>query len=313
MADIRLSRTPECGSTYQIGIDLGGTKIEAILLEKAEKELFRKRLATPTDTPDNYRTVIERIQSLVNSALSVLGGTDDYTVGIGIPGTLDRKTGIVQNANTTWLAGHHFRTDLEQVLKKEVFMDNDANCFTLAEAVAGAAKGYTLVFGIIMGTGCGGGLCMDGRIHSGSHGIAGEWGHFAIDPNGERCFCGNIGCIDTLLTGPGLVRSYKKRRNTILAPEKIVALARENDSDAEPVFSLFLDNFGRSVGGLISLLDPDAIVMGGGLSNIPELYTTGVERIRKYAFHKNVRTPVLKNRLGDSAGVFGAAWLGCRM
>lgn len=311
MAVSRTEKTPICQSEYQIGIDLGGTKIEVILLQGAENELFRKRSATPQDSPDNYGLVIERIRDLVNQALAVVPSTRDYTVGVGIPGTLDKESGIVQNANTTWLAGHHFQSDLSNVLNKEVYMDNDANCFTLAEAIGGAGKGYSMVFGIIMGTGCGGGICMDGHIHSGDHGIAGEWGHFSIDPHGEQCFCGNRGCIDTMLTGPGLVNAYQKRTGTYRSAEEIVDLARDEDLDGYIVFEKFLDNFGRSVGGLISLLDPDAIVLGGGLSNISELYTKGLDQVRKYAFHKKVRTQILKNKLGDSAGVFGAAWLGC--
>ncbi len=296
---------------YQIGIDLGGTKIEIILLTKEGKELFRKRAGTPVDTKNNYTNVLDRIHTLVIQALSVVSPTDDYTIGVGVPGTMDMETGMVQNANTTWLAGHYFKADLEKKIGKEIFMDNDANCFTLAESVGGAAKGYNIVFGIIMGTGCGGGLCIDGKIHSGHHGIAGEWGHFPIDPEGEKCFCGNIGCIDTKLTGPGLVRAYKKLTNKTLAAEQIVDRAGKNDTVCRQIFDQFLDDYGKSVGGLISLLDPDAIVLGGGLSNIPELYTAGMGQVRKYAFHKKVQTPILKNLLGDSAGVFGAAWLGC--
>lgn len=297
-------------SKYQIGIDLGGTKTEVILLADKKTVLFRKRVATLVDTKNNYASVIESIHALVAQALSVVSPTDDYTVGVGIPGTIDRKTGRVQNANTTWLAGHYFQADLEKKLNKKIFMENDANCFTLAEAIGGAAIGYKIVFGIIMGTGCGGGICIDGTLHSGSHGIAGEWGHFAIDPNGEKCFCGNTGCIDTKLTGTGMARSYKKRMNKKLSAEQIVEQARQNDKECRQIFDQFLDDFGRSVGGLISLLDPDAIVLGGGLSNISELYTIGVEKVKTYAYHKNLKTPILKNLLGDSAGVFGAAWLG---
>ncbi|NOX33823.1 MAG: ROK family protein [Deltaproteobacteria bacterium] len=296
---------------YRIGIDLGGTKAEVILLAKEGQECFRKRVATPVNTKNNYKSVLETIHTLVNQALSVVPPTDDYTIGVGIPGTMDKNTGMVQHANTTWLAGHYFKSDLEKKLEKEILMDNDANCFTLAEAVGGAATGYKIVFGIIMGTGCGGGLCIDGTIHSGNHGIAGEWGHFSIDPKGEKCFCGNVGCIDTVLSGPGMARSYKKKTGKDLPAEQIVNKARNNDQECMQIFDRFLDDFGKSVGGLISILDPDAIVIGGGLSNIPELYTTGIRKVKKYAYHQNVRTPVLKNFLGDSAGVFGAAWLGC--
>ena len=193
MSDGKFKCESALRSKYQIGIDLGGTKTEIILLTNKGRTLFRKRVATPVDTENNYQAVLENIHALVNQALSVVSPTDDYTIGIGIPGTMDKKTGIVQNANTTWLAGHCFQADLEKELEKEIFMENDANCFTLAEAVGGAAKGYGIVFGIIMGTGCGGGLCIDGTLHSGNHGIAGEWGHFSNDPKGEKCFCGNTG------------------------------------------------------------------------------------------------------------------------
>ncbi|WP_022665778.1 ROK family protein [Desulfospira joergensenii] len=295
---------------FQIGIDLGGTKTEIILLSRGTRELFRERIPTPKDEPDNYTAVLGNIQGLVKKALTCLPDREKYTIGIGIPGTLDRPTRLVWNANTTWLAGKPFQADLEKRLGRPVVMDNDANCFVLAEAMAGAAKGFGLVFGIIMGTGCGGGLCINGRLHSGSHGIAGEWGHLSVDPAGELCFCGNRGCIDTKLTGPAMTRAYSKLTGQTLDAREIAALARKGEKDGVRVFQQFLDDFGRAVGGLISLLDPDAIVLGGGLSNIPELYSLGMERVRAYAFHEKVRTPILKNRLGDSAGVIGAAWLG---
>jgi fructokinase len=223
---------------YQIGIDLGGTKTEVILLADNNKELYRKRVATKVNTNENYKLVIESIHNLVNLALSKISPTDNYTIGVGIPGTMDKKSGIVQNANTTWLEGHYFKADLEKKIGREIFMDNDANCFTLAESLAGAAIGKKIVFGIIMGTGCGGGLCLDGTIHSGNHGIAGEWGHFSIDPNGEKCFCGNIGCIDTKLTGTGIARAYKNKTGNALSAEIIVQKARENDKICKQIISL---------------------------------------------------------------------------
>ncbi len=311
MTDTGMEVNLTAPAPFRIGVDLGGTKIETVLLSKSGKTLFRDRASTPRDEQDNYQAVLGKIKALVEQALSIVPSLDDYTIGVGIPGTLDRKTGIVQNANTTWLSDRPFRGDLERIFNKKVFMDNDANCFTLAEATHGAAKGFPMVFGIIMGTGCGGGLCINGAIHRGAHGIAGEFGHFAVDPGGEVCFCGNIGCIDTKLTGPALSRAYKRLTKGVLSAEEIVKKVGQNDLDCQMVFDQFLDDFGRSVGGLISLLDPDAVVLGGGLSNIPDLYTRGVERVREYAFHKCIRTPILKNLLGDSAGVFGAAWLPC--
>ncbi len=296
-------------SRFQIGIDLGGTKTEIILLEDHTRELFRLRVPTPKDTPDNYAQVIRNITQLVEKADQHLPKGAGPTVGIGIPGILS-PSGIVLSANTTWLSGKPFQSDLAAHLNRPVIMDNDANCFTLAETLQGAAKGYGMVFGIIMGTGCGGGLCINGRLHSGRHGIAGEWGHLTIDPEGATCFCGNKGCIDTKLTGPALVRKYAALTGDTLTAQEIEALYREKDPLAMQVFTQFLDDFGRAVGGLISLLDPDAVVMGGGLSNIPELYTLGVKKVQDYAFHPEITTPILKNKLGDSAGVYGAAWLG---
>ena len=189
-------------------------------------------------------------------------------------------------------------------------MENDANCFTLAESLKGAAKEYGFVFGMILGSGCGGGICINGRIHQGRHLIAGEWGHYAIDPTGDRCWCGNSGCVETKISGTGTSNQFFNKFGEKLSFEEIVQCYRNGDSRCIDVFNQFLDDFGRAVGGLISLLDPDAIVIGGGLSNIDELYDLGVDRVRQYAFHEHVQTPILKNKLGDSAGVYGAAWIG---
>jgi fructokinase len=229
---------------------------------------------------------------------------------VGIPGTIHPQNQVVQNANTTSLRGRPFQQDLEALLGQTIGMENDANCFTLAEAISGAAQGYRMVFGIILGTGCGGGLCIDGQIHRGRHLIAGEWGHLAIDPQGERCWCGNTGCIETKLSGTGAARAYQRQYEKNLPFEEIVARHRRGDPHATVIFEQFLEDFGRCVGGLISLLDPDAIVIGGGLSGVEELYREGVERVRRYAFHEHVETPILRNKLGDSAGVYGAAWIG---
>lgn len=307
---MKLQSIPSKEPGPRIGIDLGGTKTEIIVLDPGDRELFRERIPTPRNRPDNYTAALDHIQGLVRRGLARLPGRSDYTIGIGIPGTLDRSTCRIQNANTTWLAGKPFQADLETRLGRPVAMDNDANCFVLAEAMAGAARKYGLVFGIIMGTGCGGGLCINGRLHRGIHGIAGEWGHWSNDPAGDICFCGNRGCLDTRLTGPAITRSYSRLTGRTRKAEDIVELARKGEKESRKVFHQFLDDFGRAVGGLISLLDPDAIVLGGGLSNIPELYSLGVERVRDWAFHEKIRTPILKNRLGDSAGVIGAAWLG---
>jgi fructokinase len=233
-----------------------------------------------------------------------------YTVGIGIPGSLDAVTGLVRNANSTCLIGRPFKADLERLLGNPVRVRNDADCFTLAECRTGAGQGFGLVFGVIMGTGCGGGICMDGVVREGPHRIAGEWGHYSVDPHGAECYCGNRGCVETLISGSGVESAFFRDSGRQLGMDGIVAGAREGDAHCRKALERFLDDFGRCLGGVISILDPDAVVLGGGLSNIDELYEAGIERVRHYAFHDRLATPILKNRLGDSAGVFGAAWIG---
>jgi fructokinase len=297
---------------YQIGIDLGGTKTEAILFDPSGEELHRWRVPTPRDEDEvkNYEAILDSVHERILETAKLIPSAGKYTIGIGIPGTINRETDLVQNANTTCLRGRPFKAELEKCLGRKVGMENDANCFTLAECLAGAAKGYGIVLGIIMGTGCGGGICIDGKIHEGGHSIAGEMGHFSIDPKGARCWCGNRGCIETKLSGTGVENAFFGKFDERRKMKEIVQGYRNNDARCTETFEQFLDDFGRCVGGLISILDPDAIVLGGGLSNIEELYSKGVERVRRYAFHKHVQMPILKNSLGDSAGVYGAAWIG---
>lgn len=291
-----------------IGIDLGGTKIEAIVLAPDDKVLFRERVPTPRDA--GYRAILEAVTHLTGRAAASVLGVRAYNVGIGIPGSVDPVSGLVRNANSTCLIGQPLQKDLANMLGHPIEVRNDADCFTLAEAHAGAGKGFGLVFGIIMGTGCGGGICIDGVVREGPHRIAGEWGHFAIDPEGMECYCGKRGCIETLISGSGVERRFLRDHGEQLAMHDIVTGARAGDERCQRAFERFLDDFGRSLGGVISILDPDAVVLGGGLSNIDELYTEGLERVRRYAFHDRLRTPIVKNRLGDSAGVFGSAWIG---
>ncbi len=293
---------------YKIGIDLGGTKTEALLLDPHGKEMYRKR--TPTPKADGYDAVLHAVHRVILETAGHVPEGDSFTIGIGIPGMIETQTRVVHNANTTCLIGKPFQSDLERLLDREVRMENDANCFTFAETRAGAAKGYRLVFGIIMGTGCGGGIAMDEKPWSGNHGIAGEWGHFSVDPQGMRCFCGNRGCVETKISGSGVAAAFLENYGKKLAMHDILEGYREGEPQCTEAFNQFLDDFGRCLGGLISVLDPDAVVLGGGLSNIDELYTVGVEKVREYAFHRHIRTPILRNQLGDSAGVFGAAWLG---
>jgi len=293
---------------FRIGLDLGGTKTESILLDPDGAEIFRERRPTPAAA--GYDAILDNLCDLIRATQARVSTDVRPAIGIGIPGTIDAGTGLVRNANTTILIAHPLLRDIEERLDRKVMVQNDANCFTLAEARAGAGNKADLVFGVIMGTGCGGGIAEKGHVHSGPHGIAGEWGHVSIDPAGPECYCGKRGCIETLISGSGMQRAFAAKYKRTLTMEEIVAGARSGDNDCVQAFDQFLDDFGRALGGLISILDPDAVILGGGLSNINELYDRGLERVRFYAFHENLRTPILKNTLGDSAGVIGAAWVG---
>lgn len=294
--------------TAAIGIDLGGTKTEIVLLAPDGAVLLRKRRPTPREA--GYEAVLQQVANLTTMAVDELSPTTGYTIGIGIPGSLDKDTGLVRNANSICLNNRALQQDLEQLLRHPVRVRNDADCFTLAEARAGAARGFGLVFGVIMGTGCGGGICINGVVREGPHRIAGEWGHFSVNPDGRPCYCGNRGCIETLISGSGVEQAFFLATGQRLTMHEIVTRARTGDSVCLHQFEQFLDDFGRCLGGMISVLDPDVVVLGGGLSNIVELYHKGIERVRQYAFHERVTSPILKNSLGDSAGVFGAAWIG---
>jgi fructokinase len=296
------------GELYRIGIDLGGTKTEAVLLDPGGAIVLRERRATPL--AEGYRAVLESVAGMARGAAALVPRGGRYSVGVGIPGSVDAVTGLVRNANSVCLIGRPFPEDLALLLGREVQVRNDADCFLLAESRAGAAAGYGLAFGVIMGTGCGGGICLDGVVREGPHRICGEWGHLSVDPLGTACYCGNRGCVETKISGSGVEAAFQSRHGEALSMDRIVAGAREGEPRCRAAFDSFLDDFGRCLGGVISVLDPDVVVLGGGLSNIDELYREGFERVRHYAFHSDLRTPLLRNRLGDSAGVFGAAWIG---
>ncbi len=292
---------------FRIGIDLGGTKIEGIALDEHGREVRRQRI--PTQAEGGVAHIIGRIAGLYAGLVYAIDDAP-HTVGVGTPGAISPRTGLLKNSNTTCLNGQPLDALLVQALHHSVTVANDANCFALAEALMGAGRGHACVFGVIMGTGCGGGLCIDGVVREGSHRIAGEWGHFSVDPAGAYCYCGNRGCVETLISGSGVEAAFLRDYGERLGMDLIVAGARSGEPRCHRTFARFLDDFGRCLGGLISVLDPDAVVLGGGLSNIAELYTLGNEQVRHYAFHDNLRTPILRNELGDSAGVFGAAWIG---
>lgn len=292
--------------SLRIGIDLGGTKTEGILMDAQGNILDRVRYATPRE--QGYDAIVSNIIVLVRSLESKANTA--CPVGIGTPGALSSVNGMLKNSNTTCMNGKPLKQDIEAMLGREIRMENDANCFALSEAVDGAGKQHNMVFGVIMGTGVGGGIVFGKQLHSGPQHIAGEWGHNVVLEDGPDCYCGRKGCVETLISGPGLLATYRR-----LGGDKatdaidVSALAQNGDSTAELAMQQFLDHFGKSMATVINILDPDAIVLGGGLSNIDRLYTEGRDGIGRYIFNDEVKTPILKNRHGDSAGVRGAAWL----
>jgi fructokinase len=228
---------------------------------------------------------------------------------VGTPGSLSRRTGLLRNSNTQCLNGRDLAGDLEARLGRPVVLENDANCFALAEARLGAGRGFGVVFGVILGTGVGGGIVVDDRLHAGPQHIAGEWGHHSIDPAGAACYCGNRGCIETRISGPAVEARYRARSGRALGCAEVAAAARAGEAIAAEVLARFLDDFGRALANLIDVLDPHAVVLGGGLSNLDELYVEGRESVARYVFNDELATPILRNQLGDSAGVIGAALL----
>ena len=289
----------------RIGIDLGGTKTEGALVDRGGSVISRHRLATPR--AEGYRAILNKIVSLVDQLESESGET--CSVGIAAPGAIDAQ-GRVKNSNTQCLIGAAFQSDLEACLERPIRVENDANCFALAEALFGAGRDMPSVFGVIMGTGVGGGIVIQQRLHTGPQHIAGEWGHNALDPDGPSCYCGQQGCIETYLSGPGFFADYRRLGGaTAASPEEVISKARENDPIAQEALDNLLERFGKAVAGVINILDPHVVVLGGGLSNIEELYDEGPRRIAKYVFNPTLETPIRRNLRGDSAGVLGAAGL----
>jgi fructokinase len=289
----------------RIGIDLGGTKIEGIVLGPENQPLVRERIATESDC--GYERIIERITMLVTRLRQA--APECTAVGMGTPGAISNRDGTIKNSNTICLNGRHLREDLEARLGMDIHIENDANLFALAEAIAGAGRGAPLVFGVIMGTGVGGGIVHRGELLRGPQHLAGEWGHHCIDVNGPACYCGQRGCVEKFIAGPAVEEQYQARTGTTRRMPDIVAGYRAGEAAATAIVRQFLDRFGRAVANLINILDPDVIVLGGGLSNIDELYTLGRDAVAGYMFNDEIRTPICRNQLGDSAGVIGAALL----
>ncbi len=283
----------------KLGIDLGGTKIEGIFLDDNLNVISRKRIPTPQN---DYKAIVKSIVNLVNEIK-----TEDCTIGICTPGAISKKTGLIKNSNTQCLIGKPLRENLENALNQKISIDNDANCFSMAEATLGAAKGFDVVFGVIMGTGVGGGIVINGKVHKGRTNIAGEWGHHTLHHNGNKCYCGKTGCVETYISGPALEKRWTQLTGKT---QNLIEIIENLDTEkAQQWKSEFLENFGTSLANVIDILDPDVIVLGGGLSNIEFLFDEGKEAVYEKVFSDLVETPILKNKLGDSAGVFGASLL----
>ncbi|HCL5253473.1 TPA: fructokinase [Salmonella enterica] len=297
----------------RIGIDLGGTKTEVIALDDAGEQRFRHRLPTPRE---DYQQTIETIASLVDMAEQATGQTG--SVGIGIPGSLSPYTGVVKNANSTWLNGQPFDNDVSRRLKREVRLANDANCLAVSEAVDGAAAGAHTVFAVIIGTGCGAGVALNGRAHIGGNGTAGEWGHNPLpwmDDDELRyreeipCYCGKQGCIETFISGTGFATDYQRLSGKALKGDEIIRLVDAQDAVAELALSRYELRLAKALSHVVNILDPDVIVLGGGMSNVERLYKTVPSLMKSFVFGGECETPVRKAQHGDSSGVRGAAWL----
>jgi len=286
---------------YKVGVDLGGTKIESVLLDDDFGVLKRKRIPTPQN---NYHQILNSISSLV---LEMSENVSDFSLGICTPGAISKQTGLLKNSNTQCLIGKPFKEDLENQIGKQIFVENDANCFAMAEATLGVAMEYDVVLGVILGTGVGGGIVINKKLHSGRTNIAGEWGHHTLHRDGNLCYCGKTGCVETYISGPSLENQWAKLTGKSQHLPEI--LSNIDNEIGKKWKADFLENFGYGLANVIDILDPDAIVLGGGLSNIDFLYFEGKESVYDKVFSDLVDTPILKNKLGDSAGVFGACML----
>lgn len=299
------------------GIDLGGTKIEGVVLPADWQRNLQQlqplaRLRIDTEADKGYMHILHQIQKLLQM-LEQETGLKPARLGIGTPGTRDPVTGLMKNSNTVCLNGQPLKKDLEALLRIPVIMANDANCFALAESRLGRVALEQLqpevVFGVIMGTGVGGGLVVRNQLIQGAQGIAGEWGHNFLDASGGPCYCGKTGCVETVISGPALERYYASLTGQHIKLKTIVQRFQEGDAAASQTIERLLENFGKAISVVINIVDPDVVVLGGGLANIDLLYSEGLQRIRKYVFNNRLDTRIYPPALGDSAGVFGAAML----
>ena len=294
----------------RIGVDLGGTKIEFMALERDGRELHRHRVPTPRG---DYEGTVREIAEGAKEIERELGR--EATVGVGIPGTISGITHTVKNANSTWINGKPFDRDLCRALGREVRCANDANCLAVSEATDGAGAGKQVVFAVILGTGCGGGLAVDGRVHNGRNGVAGEWGHTALpwmkpeEYPGSPCYCGQRGCIETWISGTGLEMDYERATKVRLRGKDIIARCDAGEAEAVASVQRYEDRLARSLSQLVNILDPDVIVVGGGMSQVARLYRNVPQRLKQYVFGREAETPVMEAKHGDASGVRGAAWL----
>ena len=289
----------------RIGIDIGGTKIEGIVLAADGAELARRRV--PTERERGYDHIVARVAAMVTELRTLV--PDAHRVGIGTPGSLSARDGTLKNSNTVCLNGRPLRDDLARATGLEVVIENDANCFALAEVRAGAARGARVAFGVILGTGVGGGIVVDGRVWTGPQHVAGEWGHHRIADDGPPCYCGQRGCVETFLSGPAVERAYVDAGGDAVPASAVASRAASGETRARAVLDRYVDRFGRALANVVNVLDPDVVVLGGGLSNLDVLYGAGVAAVARYVFNDELRTRIVRNALGDAAGVVGAAWL----
>lgn len=294
----------------RIGIDLGGTKIEALALGNDGRELSRTRVAAPRD---DYAKTLSAVAALVLSMEEKLG--ERGSVGVGIPGTIMRSSGLVKNANSTWLNGQPLERDLSAPLGREVRCENDANCLAVSEATDGSGAGHRIVFAVILGTGCGGGLAIDRRVHKGRNGVAGEWGHNSLpwpkseEYPGDACYCGKSGCIETWISGTALGKDYERHTGSTLSGKEVADAAGRGDPQAVDAVARLEDRIARALASLVNILDPDVIVLGGGLSRLSRIYRNVPLLLEAYGFGGGIHTPIVPAMHGDSSGVRGAAWL----
>ncbi len=298
---------------YKWGIDLGGTKIEGVILDSEDNNKTIARLRLPTEQKKGYEHIVNQIHSVILK-LQEESGLKPTHIGMGTPGVIDPTTDKMKNSNTLCLIGKELRKDLEQLSGLEFRTSNDANCFAVAETVMGAVADIDpqpqVVFGVIMGTGVGGGLVINGNVINGRHGIAGEWGHNVLDPDGVDCYCGKKGCVEKVIAGPALERYYEEISG-IKKSLKEISARHQNGEDplATQTINYMVDNFGKAISNILNTIDPEIVILGGGVGNIPDLLDRAVEATTPYIFNDKVEATFLKPKLGDSAGVFGAALL----